>query len=636
MVAGECAKFKNEGHDTNNSTLHNARSMFNKALNLIERNQLSDLYKAKVLHQIGNTYIDECYQRENLAPEIQLAKLQQAMPFYDQIIAIYNAHGIAQHRDLGLAWYLPVVTPIVHAAYINQETTNIYLERLEHALEAFGLTPAKDGWQFDKEKVNDVEEVFMCLLYYQMLLQQQFRHTKDEVVLKQWKEISQTSIRLWVEHIQNATDSYFNQFLGYYRLNPWMMRLMLMNEINGFKAPNPDELFEVSIHLKYPDLAFAAKNQTYTDLQAYMRELKPGQVLLDIVGVDTVVHLNTITANWSTIRTLHKKDLPIVAYKNSIHNHDFNAYSKAAYQLFTLILQDIEPLLLNSQISELLISPSDLFAEVPFAALLVKPNTTVGENYSNLDYLINYNAVRYVLSPALLATEPTVLNRNADVFVPHQKSSGLQELPHARKFGTWLAGRNNHTLYADEHATITALSQLKADVLHISTHAALTEQPVSLLHLWLSDGELTVDDAYQMHWPQKMVVLNTCHSGQGVWHSGDGAETFTRAFVRSGVACVVSNLWAVDEESAHGLLKTFYSEFYNGQTATQALRQAQLQWIKNAPNPRLAAPWYWAGVTMHGNAEIIQSTPPLKRNMFWLWVMAGVVGVGAVLVGLKF
>ena len=186
-----------------------------------------------------------------------------------------------------------------------------------------------------------------------------------------------------------------------------------------------------------------------------------------------------------------------------------------------------------------------------------------------------------------------------------------------------------------EQATETALKHSKAPiVLHIATHgfflsdpdappaetgglssddglnisglrlskwAAKIENPLLRSGLALAgvnehrvgndDGVLTAMEAASLDlWGTKLVVLSACDTGVGEVKNGEGVYGLRRALVLAGSETQVMSLWPV-EDKATGILIGYYRRLLGGEGRGEALRQIQLERLKDR---KLRHPYYWA------------------------------------------
>ncbi len=195
------------------------------------------------------------------------------------------------------------------------------------------------------------------------------------------------------------------------------------------------------------------------------------------------------------------------------------------------------------------------------------------------------------------------------------------------------------TLLTGAQATETALKQAAAPrILHIATHgfflqdaenplvnargidftsfsdlrsaswAAKIENPLLRSGLALAgvnehrsgddDGVLTAMEAANLDlWGTKLVVLSACDTGVGEVKNGEGVYGLRRALVLAGAETQVMSLWPVSDKETRSLMAGYYKRLLNGEGRAEALRQAQLEMLKN---PRQRHPFYWASFIQAG------------------------------------
>jgi CHAT domain-containing protein len=98
--------------------------------------------------------------------------------------------------------------------------------------------------------------------------------------------------------------------------------------------------------------------------------------------------------------------------------------------------------------------------------------------------------------------------------------------------------------------------------------------------------------------------LSACKTGLGKTINsvqdiqGEGLVGLTRGFMYAGAPRVLVSLWNVNDESTAILMSQFYkNKFTKGMTPAAALRQAQLDLLKN---PQYQSPFYWAPFILQG------------------------------------
>ncbi len=216
-------------------------------------------------------------------------------------------------------------------------------------------------------------------------------------------------------------------------------------------------------------------------------------------------------------------------------------------------------------------------------------------------------------------------------------------LPHAEREGEALrALLPDATLLTKGQATKAALSQVRSPkLLHIATHSfflddqqlasagergaqAPTEDPERALqrleqrgvriespllrsglalagvneHKEDDNGILTALEVTGLNlWGTKLATLSACDTGVGEVKNGDGVHGLRRALVLAGAETQVMSLWAVSDKATRELMVSYYRMLQEGQGRGEALRQVQLQMLKNINRRH---PYYWASFIQSG------------------------------------
>lgn len=109
-----------------------------------------------------------------------------------------------------------------------------------------------------------------------------------------------------------------------------------------------------------------------------------------------------------------------------------------------------------------------------------------------------------------------------------------------------------------------------------------------------------------------LVVLSACDSGVGADQKGEGLIGLTRAFQYAGARSVLAALWNVaDGPTTAGLMVRFYGYLKEGRTKDEALRAAQLDFLREPlkipgdgdelEEIDASAPYYWAAFQIYGD-----------------------------------
>jgi CHAT domain-containing protein/Flp pilus assembly protein TadD len=112
------------------------------------------------------------------------------------------------------------------------------------------------------------------------------------------------------------------------------------------------------------------------------------------------------------------------------------------------------------------------------------------------------------------------------------------------------------------------------------------------------DGVLTALEAAGLDlYGTKLVILSACDTGVGEVKNGDGVYGLRRAFVLAGAETQVMSLWPVSDKGTRELMVDYYKRLKAGEGRAAALRQVQLEMLKDAKRRH---PFYWASFIQSG------------------------------------
>ena len=147
-------------------------------------------------------------------------------------------------------------------------------------------------------------------------------------------------------------------------------------------------------------------------------------------------------------------------------------------------------------------------------------------------------------------------------------------------------------------ATISQLNDY--NIVHLATHAAfLSGQPEDSFILFGNGDRATLRDIETWNLTNvDLVVLSACQTGLG-GILGNGEEILGLGYQmqQAGASATIASLWMVDDEGTFLLMDAFYKALQQGNTKTEALRQAQTAMINSQYNH----PYYWAPFILIGN-----------------------------------
>ncbi len=104
---------------------------------------------------------------------------------------------------------------------------------------------------------------------------------------------------------------------------------------------------------------------------------------------------------------------------------------------------------------------------------------------------------------------------------------------------------------------------------------------------------------------------------------GEGVMSLARGFMYAGCPSIVMTLWEVSDKSGARLMEDFYKSLKRGRSKAEALREAKLDFLKNADNLK-ANPYFWSTYVVIGD-----SSPLFKKNLSYLYWLAAILLIAA-------
>jgi tetratricopeptide (TPR) repeat protein len=240
----------------------------------------------------------------------------------------------------------------------------------------------------------------------------------------------------------------------------------------------------------------------------------------------------------------------------------------------------------------------------PHLAGVTKALVVAHDQLGSLQFAALYDGENYLAETMNLAMAPSAkvaLYGMANQPVAAKRALVLGEssrLVHAADEANFVAGLfDNAKVLVGTEANAVALRAacMDADVLHLACHAEFRSDNPMFSALQLIDGPFTVQDAETLQLRQGIVVLSACETGVAVYSRGDEMIGLVRAFLVAGASRVVASLWPVDDAVTLQFMAAFYRALSDGNTASSALRAAQLELMRTHPHP-----FHWAAFTLYG------------------------------------
>ncbi len=268
-------------------------------------------------------------------------------------------------------------------------------------------------------------------------------------------------------------------------------------------------------------------------------------------------------------------------------------------QLYSWLIQPTEVDLKTSGVNTLVFIPDGLLRNIPMAAL-----------YDGKQYLIEKYAV--ALSPGLQLFAPQPLTQHNF----NALTGGLSQIPKNEKFAPLPNVKNElneiqqlgikTTTLLDQQFITTILEKRINDqpyrIVHLATHGKFSSKAAETFLLAYDKriyvGELDTllkSRGEKRTEPVELLVLSACETA-----AGDNRATLGLAGVaiKAGARSTLALLWNINDDSTAFFINEFYSQLITGKTKAEALRQAQIQMLKNDNYSRTAQ---WAPYVLVGN-----------------------------------
>ena len=258
-------------------------------------------------------------------------------------------------------------------------------------------------------------------------------------------------------------------------------------------------------------------------------------------------------------------------------------------QIYNMLIGPVSDVLEGS---EIIVVPDRCFFKVPFAALHDESNHFLSDSFririvpslTTLKLILDSPADFHSETGALIVGEPRV----TDVYFKGELRY-LCPLPGAKGEAEMIARLlpGSHLLVG-EQATKQAVLQrlLLVSLVHFAAHGdaergeiALTPPDSAMRPPHEADYLLTMTDISQVRLSAKLVVLSCCHTARGQIKT-EGVVGIARAFLGSGARSVLVALWALQDDATEQLMRRFYENLVQGESASECLHRA-MKWMRN-------------------------------------------------------
>ncbi|MEB3295220.1 MAG: CHAT domain-containing protein, partial [Synechococcales bacterium] len=297
-------------------------------------------------------------------------------------------------------------------------------------------------------------------------------------------------------------------------------------------------------------------------------------------------------------------------------------YLPAAQQLHTWMIQPISTALQNQKIDSLIFCLGGGLRSLPIAALHDGQRFLV-ERF-NLAIIPAFNLLDHRTSQLrkgqILALGASEFASETDLPAVPLELQAITDRPWRGK----VLLNQAFTLQNFHQARSQAPNHLPYNIIHLATHANISEQSVQQSYIRFWDQPLSLDQMATLGLrqpPVDLLVLSACRTALD---SPVAELGFAGLAVKSGAKAAIASLWSVNDTGTFIFMTDFYRRLKQALIKAEALRQTQLSllrhpmhfqqnrhWrggqpqlsklLQSLEKDNLSHPYYWASFTMIGN-----------------------------------
>lgn len=313
-----------------------------------------------------------------------------------------------------------------------------------------------------------------------------------------------------------------------------------------------------------------------------------------------------INQQLSLWHTLLETPIRETSYDSVMYEHD---KSKARALLRRYLFRPIKDLLLQKNISRLIIAPAGELLHFPFSCLPISSTSDLGTSFK----------ITYVNTGKELITNPPLESPciSSGLILGNPDFIHFPSLPYAEKEAKKVAEILQLPYFTGSEASLSLLDSYETmapSLMHFATHGIFEESDCHspnknynrAYHFMENSGLLLSKDTLlscnritTMNCSATfLTVLSACRTGTGIFHNAEGIYGLRRAFRLAGCHSMIISLWQVDDYSGCLFMEYFYEallkENYNAKKAFFQAISLIREYEEDGHTP-FSHPYYWAG-----------------------------------------
>jgi len=386
-----------------------------------------------------------------------------------------------------------------------------------------------------------------------------------------------------------------------------------------------------SLKLKYPAFNKSQYSFSYYKINEIQSLLPDSTGIIEYFISDSLLLIFAISNKTHII--IHSAwDDNIIERKNNfiksiLFSNTFE-FNQSSVYFYNELIRPIQSVI--NGLKSLVIIPDQVFANLPFEALINPDNRNNKLNNLSPSYLIKNYDISYYFSLNLWGDniKSSLTNENINWkyefsgFAPlssRNDNSQINSLPHtkvevnniARLFRAKKANVNTYFNIALAEKEISK-QLINSRIVHIASHgdircgsenyhiitSAYKNQKTETKKAQFStqDGRLHLIEIYNLDIKSDLVTLSLCSSGFGENNLGEGITSLAHGFYYSGAKNILYTIWNVSDTHTEQFMTTFYYYISIGLTYPRALRRAKLDYIYSSNQ----LPVFWSAYLLNG------------------------------------
>ena len=466
--------------------------------------------------------------------------------------------------------------------------------------------------------------------FYNLTKINRFIATNDTVILNDCIKMNQLSAGRYIKFIVRINKE-ARPFRDIYNLNP-LRRLVeyeaKLYQITASKSHLENAIFYANINEELANNSLSAdklhhlancflKNKTVFDKGVFSKQLqgalRRNDCFLFFWDTNTSLFGRTTFAFVFLQKTCYLRFLNNVVksgyQSTSVNGHpvfeQLNDSSSESTHLFLknaslTYYKSIESLL-QGTIDHLTILPNKELSFLPYDIL-------IDESKNETHYLLEKYIVKYVKTPAdLFHSMPTKIHvKKMALFNNTSNSEGRIIFPFSNAAAQKLCNLSdllvNNTAISKENFFAACNDSLT--LVQVFSHAASDADNIKRSFVAMGKDSIFFNDLLSKQLSSPLLCLMACEIDNGNYDLNAGKLSLAPIFTQRGVKALVVTQWLVDDKTCAEIATKFYGYLFAGNRASESLRLAKLDLIRE--HPAFANPLYWGAFKLMGEDVLIE------------------------------